>query len=103
MGQKIYSNEEMNEVIEKLAIVSAKRSIDLKHAYIECGDVFSALGEVGEEEVNRILNLFSINPENLEQALVFASIRDQFNSWKNIPRTIAGFVMGVKNNCAIEL
>lgn len=96
VGQKIYSNEEIKKITEKLVIAAAERAIDLRHAQIECGDVFSALGEVGEEEVNRILNLFSINPENLEQALVFASIRDQFNSWKNIPRTIAGFVMGGK-------
>jgi ATP-dependent Clp protease ATP-binding subunit ClpC len=80
--------------VEALVKVAFDHALRNGHLFIECGDLFAALASMKSEPINRIFSIFGIEANDLEQALVFSSVRDRFSSLKNIPATIGGFIGG---------
>lgn len=58
------------ELILKNSLISAHQVGDTR---IDPVDIFSALGSVGDELVNRLFNQFEINAEDLRSALIFSA------------------------------
>jgi ATP-dependent Clp protease ATP-binding subunit ClpC len=75
------------EFLVKQAFIEA---VGAGHEFIQPPDLFSALGKIDDEALGRLFNLFSINPGDLERALLFGSlIRRGF--FRRLPSVIHGF------------
>jgi ATP-dependent Clp protease ATP-binding subunit ClpC len=74
---------------ELLTANAFKGALTAGHDFIEFPDFFSALATVGDEETNRLFNLFSIDPGDLDKALIFS-----FRGIRRggIPDLLGGFV-----------
>jgi ATP-dependent Clp protease ATP-binding subunit ClpC len=59
--------------------------------FIEPRGVFVALGFASNNELARIFNLFSISPDDLEDALVFGRFRKKFKWFFHLPSGLGGF------------
>ena len=59
--------------------------------FIEPRSFFAALGSVDDKAIIRIFNLFSITPEDLENALVFARFQDKVRWLRRMPTVLGGF------------
>ena len=59
--------------------------------FIEPRSFFAALGSVDDKAIIRIFNLFSITPDDLENALVFARFQDKFGWLRRMPIVLGGF------------
>ena len=70
----------------ELALVSGERYIEPRH-------IFSSLSFIEDQEIKRLFNLFSVNPADLENAIVFGRFRRNFYrfSWLRLPRVLGGF------------
>ncbi len=88
------SKADVSGQVETLVKVAFDHALRNGHLFIECGDIFAALASMKSEPINRIFSIFGIEANDLEQALVFSSVRDRFSSLKNIPATIGGFIGG---------
>ncbi len=66
------------------------QALGASHEFIEVGDVFAAVPFVEDEAIGRLFSLFSIDPGDLEKALIFGSLAR--SSWR-MPGSVAGFVM----------
>lgn len=88
------SKADVSGQVEALVKVAFDHALRNGHLFIECGDLFAALASMKSEPINRIFSIFGIEANDLEQALVFSSVRDRFSSLKNIPATIGGFIGG---------
>jgi ATP-dependent Clp protease ATP-binding subunit ClpC len=59
--------------------------------FIEPRSFFAALGSIDDKAIIRIFNLFSITPEDLENALVFARFQDKIRWLRRMPTVLGGF------------
>ena len=74
--------------LAKLAFLQAAagQSRDINPA-----DLFSVLGLISDKEVERLLNLFSISPTDLEKAMIFSRFKRRFKWLKKLPASLGGF------------
>lgn len=70
---------------EKLAKAAFVRAAISKNSFIGRRDIFAALGDVNDAAINRIFNMFGIEPADLEKAAIFRS-----GYW--LPKTLGAFV-----------
>ncbi len=80
--------------IESLVSKAFLRAVEKKHDNIETSDLFSAMSASGNELVERLFAVFSIEREDLEKALIFSSARGQFSKISKVPNSLGGFWMG---------
>ena len=74
------------EIIVKSAFLSA---LDSKNSFIEPVNLFAAFENAGSLIVNRLFNIFDINPADLEYAIIFS----RYGSfWSRLPKTLGGFI-----------
>ena len=85
------SRQDLINKIEILLKIASRLSINNQEKYIEPRSLFSGLSLVGDEKVNRIFNLFSIAPNDLENALIFGRFRKKFKWLKHLPTALGGF------------
>lgn len=79
--------------IEALLVAAFAAAADANHEFIMLPDLFSALAKVNDEAMDRLFNLFSIAPGDLERALIFSSFSKR--GWfKRLPRVLGGFGIG---------
>ncbi len=77
--------------IENLAQISFQLSLANQEKSIEPRTLFSALSFIDNEKINRLFNLFSIAPNDLENALIFGRFKRKFKWLKRLPASLGGF------------
>jgi len=78
--------------IEKIAKLSMEQAILADNQFIQPKDLFAALSHCESTAVQRILQLFDIDPGDLQNALIFSRYQEIFGWLKRLPSTIGGFV-----------
>jgi ATP-dependent Clp protease ATP-binding subunit ClpC len=68
-----FSRDQYLDQLKSFTIVAFGQAINAGHNFIEVGDLFSALQLSGDETMNRLFNLFSLEPGDVERALIFGS------------------------------
>ncbi len=69
------------------------QALEAGHQFITLSDVFSALPAAGGDAVGRVFAKFSIDPGDLEHALIFGAMVRR--GWfRRMPRTLGGFGLG---------
>lgn len=76
---------------ETLALRAFGRAVAAGHNFIEIGDFFAALPDVGDETVNRLFATFSITGDDIERALIFASMSSRSRALGRLPNLLGGF------------
>jgi ATP-dependent Clp protease ATP-binding subunit ClpC len=84
------SREEYLKQAELLAVNAFGQAAAGGHNFIEIGDLFAALPEVGDEKVSRLFNLFSVGSGDIERALIFASASERARG--RLPAMVSGFM-----------
>lgn len=87
--EKKYEKKEIRQMAEVLVISAGTRSIANRREFIEPVDLFSGLFFAGDERINRLLNTFSMNMEDIELALLLSSLKRKLKF--RLPPSIAGF------------
>ena len=88
---KRQSQEELMDKIGDLAKTAFLKSLSHHGAQVEPADLFSALGRVKDQELARIFYLFSVDAEDLENALIFSRFGRSFWGIKRLPKLLGGF------------
>jgi ATP-dependent Clp protease ATP-binding subunit ClpC len=88
---RIELREEYLKQAEQLTIGGFGQAIVSGHNFIEVGDLFSALTGVGDPTVNRLFSLFTIDPGDVERALIFGAHVRNRGALARLPRLLGGF------------
>lgn len=78
--------------IEKIAGLALKQAVIADNRFVEPKDIFAALSYCESTAVLRVLQLFNIEPGDLENALIFSRYKDAFGWLRQLPGTLGGFV-----------
>lgn len=84
-----------NEILAMIDILAKKafeRAMENKIRFIEPPEIFSALAFVNDENLSRVFNLFSIKPEDIENALIFSRFHGRFNILRRLPTALGEFI-----------
>lgn len=76
---------------EMLSVCAFEEAVVNGHNFIEVGDLFSALGRVGDPSIDRLFNLFSIQSDDINRALIFSGSRA--HGLGRLPSMISGFML----------
>ena len=93
-NKEIASPSARNDIINKienLLKIAFQISLANQERFIEPRNLFSALSFVGDEKINRLFGLFSIDSGDLENALIFGRFRKKFSWLKHLPSSLGGF------------
>ncbi len=77
--------------IEKIVALASQQALAADNRFIEPKDIFAALSYCDSTAVLRILQLFGVDPGDLEKALIFGRYRNS-GLFRQLPGTIGGFV-----------
>ena len=77
--------------IEILLKKAFETSLSNQEKFIEPRGLFVALSFLSDKAVVRIFNLFSILPQDLENALIFGRFHKKFGWLRRLPNTLGGF------------
>src|SRR3989344_7976259 len=93
---KFSSQKNTKEVLirnaEQLMSVAFRHALENKSEAIEAKDLFSALGEITNENISKLFKLFSVDAGDLENALIYGSLVRKFSGLRRLPGTFAGFI-----------
>jgi len=78
---------------EKLTIAAFGHALAAGHNFIEVGDLFAALADVGDASIDRLFNLFSIDAGDIERALIFVSASSRAHGLGRLPALLSGFTL----------
>lgn len=84
--------EQLLRQVEDLARASFTEAVKTGSHQIETKDIFSALGLVGDENINRILKLFDVDAGDLENAMIFSRYQSVFSGLKRLPSSLVGLL-----------
>ena len=76
-----------------LSIGAFAAAVGAGHDFITPADLFSALPGVGNEQLNRLFMLFSVEEGDLERALIFSALASRRGPLSRIPDVVGGFAM----------
>ncbi len=83
------------KMVESLMMKAFELSLANKSHFIKSSEIFSALAFINNEKMNQFLSLFSIDPIDLEKALIFSHFQESFTGLKKrLPITLGGFIAG---------
>jgi len=91
LGQPKNSRRDTINKIENLTQTSFQLSFANQEKFIEPRTLFSALSFIDNEKIKRLFNLFSIAPNDLENALIFGRFQRKFKWLKHLPPSLGGF------------
>ncbi|HVO28373.1 MAG TPA: ATP-dependent Clp protease ATP-binding subunit [Candidatus Paceibacterota bacterium] len=83
---------ELLKSAEVLAIAAFGQALAAGHDFVEVSDLFSALPKVGDANVDRLFNLFAVEPGDIERALIFSS-GARARGLGGLPAMLGGFVL----------
>jgi ATP-dependent Clp protease ATP-binding subunit ClpC len=91
------SDKEMRAAIlgaaNAIAVGAFNAAVSVGHEFVEVEDVFGALGSIEEGLVDRLFNLFSIDPGDLRRALILSSVSRRF---RRMPSVLGGFAPALR-------
>ncbi|OGY63585.1 MAG: hypothetical protein A3I24_01410 [Candidatus Harrisonbacteria bacterium RIFCSPLOWO2_02_FULL_41_13b] len=90
-GQK-NTKEALIQNAEQLMSAAFRHALENKSEAIEAKDLFSALGEITNENIAKLFKLFDIDAGDLENALIYGSLVRKFSGLRRLPGTFAGFI-----------
>jgi ATP-dependent Clp protease ATP-binding subunit ClpC len=73
--------------VETLAMNAFRAAVEAGHNFVKPSDLFSALPRVGDEKIDHLFNLFSIDAGDLERALILSSASHP----RRLPSVLGGF------------
>jgi ATP-dependent Clp protease ATP-binding subunit ClpC len=79
-------------IAEVLAANAFSSAVSAGHDFIRPTDLFSALPAVGDESLDRLFSLFSIEEGDLERALIFSSLTGGTGWFARLPSVLGGFM-----------
>ncbi len=88
-------SQSQKELLDKIEVLVKKAFIiaySSNSNFIEKGDIFASLSVVPEESVKAIFYIFSINPNDLEKALIFSRFRYK-TILPKLPKFLGGFAL----------
>ncbi len=93
----INGNERKNKIDKKELFFQAEATakaafivaIANNNRFIEPVDLFSALGEIDDSQVNKIFTFFEINSLDLGKVMIFSRFKKGF--WSGLPKNLGGF------------
>jgi len=91
-GSRDEHKEILRQEIERILKLALKQAIDSHNRYITPKDIFAALSYCESHGVLRVLEFFSIDPGDLENALIFSNYYKSFNLFRRLPRTVGRFI-----------
>ena len=77
--------------IEKIARLASQQAVAADNRFVEPKDIFAALSYCESSAVLRVLQLFNIEPGDLENALIFSRHKDTSGWLRQLPGTLGGF------------
>jgi ATP-dependent Clp protease ATP-binding subunit ClpC len=77
--------------VELLAIHAFASAVSAGHEFIQPADLFSALPAVGDDSLDRLFTLFSVEEGDLERALIFSSLAGGRGFFARLPHALDGF------------
>ena len=78
--------------VEKALRLSLAQAAAADNRFIEPKDLFAALSYCDSSAVLRVLQLFNIDPGDLQNALIFSRYKDTLGCLRRLPVTVGGFV-----------
>ncbi|MDE2001711.1 MAG: ATP-dependent Clp protease ATP-binding subunit [Patescibacteria group bacterium] len=78
--------------IEKISGLASRQAALAQDRFIEPKDIFAALSYCESSAVLRVLQLFNIDPGDLQNALIFAGYKKSFGWLRRLPSSLGGFV-----------
>jgi hypothetical protein len=90
------SREDYLSKSELLVNQAFREAVGSGHDFIMLADLFSALMKVSDTDVAHVFDLFSIEPSDLEQALIFGSVTGR-GMFGRLPSILAGFASGSRH------
>ena len=79
-------------LIEQLAGTAFRRAYASQSEFIEPKDLFSALNFMKNPNIARLLKLFNIGENDLENALVAGRFKQKFSGLRRLPSSLTGFM-----------
>ncbi len=86
-----FYKQEIISKIENLAKISFEIALANNEKFVEPRNIFSALSLIKEEKISQLLNYFSIDPKDVENALIFSRFKNKFRWLKKLPASLGGF------------
>lgn len=83
---------ELLKQIEKLVLAAFAHALKTGNYQIEPKDIFSGLSATGDETISKILRLFDVDENDLENALIFSRFKSAFSGLKKMPASLAGLI-----------
>ncbi|MFA5099180.1 MAG: ATP-dependent Clp protease ATP-binding subunit [Candidatus Paceibacterota bacterium] len=77
--------------IDNLAKTAFEAALAENEKFVEPRNIFSVLGAMNEEKINRLFNSLSIVPEDIKNALIFSRFKNKFRWLKKMPASLGGF------------
>ncbi len=85
------TQKEVVGAAEKIGITAFEAGLKTQEFFISLPDLFSALAVSEDEEIDKIFMLFGIEPDDLENSLIFGRFEKKFGWLKTLPATLGGF------------
>ena len=85
--------EERRGQAEELVVGAFQRAIRSGHRFVRATALFSALPFIEHELLKRVFTTFSIDPGDLDRALIFSSGRSRFFDIRRLPVSLGGFTL----------
>ncbi|MDO8515790.1 MAG: hypothetical protein Q7S28_00915, partial [bacterium] len=77
-----YDNEARRATIERIMVAAFSLALENRNVFIQSTDIFAACAAFGEGLVARLFVTFSIDPGDLERALLFSVTRSRFRFFR---------------------
>lgn len=90
-GKEHFSKQEIITKIESLAKTSFEIAFANNEKFVEPRNIFSALNSINGEKASQLFNYFSIEPKDVENALIFSRFKNKFRWLKKLPASLGGF------------
>lgn len=87
----VFSKQEIISKIEDLAKISFEIALANNEKFVEQRNIFSALSLIREEKISQLFGYFSIEPKDIENALIFSRFKNKFRWLKKLPASLGGF------------
>ncbi len=84
--------ENVHTHAEQLVLGAFSRALANKSRFIGTPELFGALASLPDDEATRMFTTFSVDPGDLDQALVFGAAARRFSRLRRLPATLGGFV-----------
>ncbi|MGB9609023.1 MAG: AAA family ATPase, partial [Minisyncoccia bacterium] len=91
---KNFSKEDLILKIENLLKPAFLYSLNHNEHFIDIGALFVGLFNLNEEVFNNLLNVFNFDAKQIEQAILFETVRNKFKKKFSLPKALGAMISG---------